>query len=88
MARVIGRLFLVPIAVLIETGNHIAQVTNGNARRDAASTFVSFARLALEGNSPFTPTPLPTGTQVQAWLEDFPNDAMRQVGIADRSFAT
>lgn len=77
--------FLLPLAVLIETGNHVAQVANGDARRKAANGFVEFARSALGGRSPFVPTPLPVADELSQWLDDFPDHAMRQIGLADRS---
>lgn len=77
--------FLLPLAVLMETGNHVAQVPNGGARRAAAQRFAEFARAALEGRSPFVATPLPTVGELNAWLDDFPDHAMRGVGLADRS---
>lgn len=77
--------FLLPLAVLIETGNHVAQARDGSARRGAAERFVEFARSALGGDSPFVPTALPSTTDIAAWLDDFPERAMRGVGLADRS---
>lgn len=46
--------FLLPIAVLIETGNHVAQVPDGARRRKAAELFQQFARSVLDGQTPFT----------------------------------
>lgn len=77
--------FLLPVAVLIETANHIAQANDGRARRRCAEDFVTFAKNALSGDSPFVPTPFPAGTEIQAWLEHFPDHAMRGVGLADLS---
>jgi hypothetical protein len=76
---------LLPIAALIETGNHIAHIPDGAARRKSADDFVRFASASLHGKSPFTPTPLPSIPDVTAWLTGFPDDAMRGVGLADRS---
>ncbi len=78
-------LFLLPIAVLFETGNHIAQLPDGDARRKRAEAFVALAHGALSGDSPFVPTPLPDLTIVATWLDDFPGNAMRGIGLADRS---
>lgn len=77
--------FLLPIAVLVETGNHVAQLPDGGARRRSADDFVRFASAALQGTSPFTPTPMPSNAEVAAWLADFPDCAMRGVGLGDRS---
>ena len=77
--------FLLPVAVLIETGNHIAQVSDGRVRRERAGRFVKFAGDALEGQSPFVATPFPANADVATWLADFPDYAMRGLGLADRS---
>ena len=77
--------FLLPMAVLIETGNHIAQLADGARRRTTAERFQQFARTALAGQSPFTPTPLPSPLDIATWLDDFPDRAMQKIGLADRS---
>lgn len=80
-----GELLLLPLTVLIETGNHIAQGGDGRVRRLCAEKFVAFARVALAGASPFVTTPLPERDQVGRWLDDFPERAMTGVGLGDRS---
>jgi hypothetical protein len=77
--------FLLSMAVLIETGNHIAHVDDGGARRDRAERFVALAKGALAGESPFAPTPFPSGEEVVTWLADFPDRATEGLGLADRS---
>jgi len=79
--------FLLPIAVLVETGNHVAQLKlqDGGARRRSAELFREFAAKALDGAMPFVPTPFPSRADVAAWLNDFPGYAMRGIGLADRS---
>jgi hypothetical protein len=77
--------FLLPMAVLFETGNHIAQLADGSVRRTTAERFRQFARTALAGQSPFTATPLPSQLDIATWLEDFPDRAMQGIGLADRS---
>lgn len=80
-----GERFLLPVAVLVETGNHVAQIPDGGSRRRSADDFVRFATISLHGESPFTPTPLPAIADIAAWLSDFPDCAMRGIGLADRS---
>jgi hypothetical protein len=80
-----GEKFLLPPAALIETGNHVARAPDGGLRRRAAEIFLQFARSALAGQSPFTPTPLPSPGDIVAWLDDFPDRAMQGIGLADRS---
>lgn len=77
--------FLLPLAVLVETGNHVAHVPDGAARRKSATAFVKLATASLRHESPFVPTPLPSILDVTAWLDDFPDHAMRGVGLGDRS---
>ena len=77
--------FLLPVAVLLETGNHIAKLADGRLRRAAATTFGTFAKLALEGNSPFVPAPAPDAASVEKWLATFPESAERGVSLVDAS---
>jgi hypothetical protein len=76
---------LLPIAVLVETGNHVAHIPDGTTRRRSADDFVRFAADSLHGESPFTPTPLPSIPEVTVWLTGFPDYAMRGIGLGDRS---
>jgi hypothetical protein len=80
-----GHQFVLPIAALVETGNHIAHIKNGRARRDVAERFVQLATNALDRRSPFAPTAMPDLSTVRGWLNRFADDATRGVGIADRS---
>ena len=77
--------FILSIAVLIETGNFVAQIPDGNVRRRRAETFVEFAKQALDGMLPFVATDFPTRETVASWLQDFPDRAMTGLGLADRS---
>lgn len=76
---------LLPVAVIYETGNHIAQNGDGDVRRKAALRFAKQVTAALNGNAPWTPTPLPELRHMTSWLNDFPNWAMTGSGLGDRS---
>jgi hypothetical protein len=76
---------LLPLATVYETGNHIAHVPDGQLRRKAAVRFVEQVRLAVDGKSPWTPTPLPGAEELASWLAEFPDRAMRGVSLADLS---
>ncbi len=78
-----GHNLLLPLAAVYETGNHIAQVSNGDARRKAAQRFVEQVTGAIAGRAPWTPTPLPDPEQLTEWLAQFPDCAMRETGLAD-----
>ena len=53
-----GEFLFLPLATILETGNHIAQNGNGTQRRKIAVLFVEQVQLALEGKSSFTHTPI------------------------------
>lgn len=77
-------LFL-PMATILESGNHIAQIRNGKDRRSSAENFVYYVQKALEGSSPFKPLSFLTPEQMQQWLKEFPESATRGWGLGDLS---
>ncbi|WP_372612482.1 hypothetical protein [Halomonas sp.] len=77
-------LFL-PMATILETGNHIGQNGDGRQRRACAERFVQQVSDALKGQSPFKPVSFLKADQLQAWLEEFPDHAGRGSGLADLS---
>ena len=74
---------LLPISVILETGNHIGQNGDGRQRREAAKRFVDFVRAAIRGETPFTTTPFFEPEVMQAWLDEFPDWANRGSGLGD-----
>ncbi|MGK5095515.1 hypothetical protein WDW89_26325 [Deltaproteobacteria bacterium TL4] len=77
-------LFL-PMATILETGNHIGQNGNGNQRRDCAKRFVEQVTQAMEGKSPFKPISFLTHEAMKKWLAEFPDHASRGSGLGDLS---
>lgn len=77
-------LFL-PMATILETGNHIGQNGDGGARRQCAQQFVRQVSAALAGQSPFKPISFLQATELQAWLSEFPDHATRGSGLGDLS---
>lgn len=75
-----GEQLLLPLVSVIETGNHIGQNGDGGARRAAAARLVLLVRKALEGDSPFTPTPALEKAGVAAILQRFPEWALQGLG--------
>jgi hypothetical protein len=75
--------FLLPLSTIVETGNHVGQNGDGQARRSAAERFVNLIRHALRGQTPFTPTPFFETEELLIWLEEFPEWATRGSGLAD-----
>lgn len=80
-----GETLFLPMATILESGNHIAQVQNGSQRRRSAEKFVDYVQQALTGSSPFKPLNFITPEQMQLWLKDFPESAMRGQGLGDLS---
>ena len=64
--------FLLPMATIIETGNHIAQNGDGRVRRQVASRFVEMIKAAFKGEAPWQPTEFPDTTKILEWIDEFP----------------
>ena len=80
-----GDHLFIPIAAIIETGNHISHLADGRLRRQAAERFVKEVRAALNDEAPWKPLNMPSSAELSVWLIDFPESAMRQVGMGDLS---
>ena len=80
-----GVRFILPLAAIIETGNHIAQNGDGNVRRYKGVTLKDFVVKSLSEDSPFLPSPLWDRGDLEAWIKDFPDSAMRGKGLGDVS---
>jgi len=80
-----GDALLLPIPVIYETGNHIAQNGDGTVRRKVARAFVELVQKAFNGTIPFTPTPLQDTDEVLGWIAEFPEHAAAGMGLGDLS---
>jgi hypothetical protein len=72
-----GDHFLLPMAAIWETGNHISRLGNGALRYQFANRLVDNVRAALNGDAPYRTTYFPDSTVFAAWLRDFPDAAQR-----------
>lgn len=72
-----GDHFILPMASIWETGDHIADLHEGNQRRSFAVKLVDDVRAAIEGNTPYRATYFPNRETFMTWLADFPNFAQR-----------
>ena len=72
-----GDNFLLPMASIWETGNHIAHLPDGNLRRQFAGKLVINVRDAFNGEVPYRPTYFPDRKVFMAWLAEFPDYAKR-----------
>ena len=80
-----GATLLLPLGAVLETGNHIARLANGNQRRTGAKVFQDRITEALAGEAPWDLVPLPDRNQLRNWLNEFPDFAAREVGLVDLS---
>jgi len=79
-------LLFIPMAAIIETGNHIAHMDgDGRLRRQAAERFVEVIGNALKDKAPWKPINFPSSMHLLDWLGEFPDSAMRKVGMGDLS---
>lgn len=76
---------LLPMAAVYETGNHIAQISNGGNRRRFAEAFIQQVKKAMTGEAPWQVMQLPTTEEIGEWLSGFPDSAMRGAGMGDLS---
>ena len=77
--------FLLPMATIFETGDHIADLRDGRQRRRYAEVFRDRIREALEGKAPWVPIQFPDSAQLAGWLVDFPDSAMTGQDMSDFS---
>lgn len=75
--------FLLPMISILETGNHVGQVSGGSARREAAIRFVAQVHGALQGRAPWCPTPFLHPDDLRSWLSIFPDSAKQKCGLGD-----
>jgi predicted nucleic acid-binding protein len=67
--------FILPMATIIETGNHIAQNGNGKQRRQTAQKFCEVVKAAFKGDAPYTPSEFPNIAEIVMWIDNFPDYA-------------
>jgi hypothetical protein len=72
-----GDHFLLPMATIWETGNHISRLPNGAVRRQFAVKLAENVRAALNGDAPFRTTYFPDSGVFTQWLQAFPDFAQR-----------
>jgi hypothetical protein len=68
-----GCIFLLPMATIIETGNHIAQNGDGTKRRETAIRFVDIVKATFRGEAPWRPTTFATTEEIMLWIDQFPD---------------
>lgn len=77
---------ILPLAAIIETGNHISHINDGGVRREKAILFSRFLEKTAKGEAPW----VYYGEELDAEdlnkiAEEFPENAMIGTGIGDMS---
>lgn len=72
-----GESLLLPMATILETGNHIGQNGDGRQRRTAALEFARIVIEAVEGKAPFVPSNFFSAEKLSLWLAEFPDWTMK-----------
>lgn len=80
-----GVVFFIPLAVIFETGNHIAQNGDGRQRRSCAEKFVFFVTKMLNAESPFHFIDFCDKEEISSWINEFPNYGSCGVTFGDFS---
>lgn len=77
---------ILPLATIIETGNHIAHIPDGNIRRDKAKQFSEFLKKTASDEAPWQYYGKELNKDdLNKLAIDFPDHAMRETGIGDLS---
>ena len=81
---------ILPLATVLETGNHVAAIAEGNVRRDRAVRLVRLVTQALDPTAAATVPPWVLGEYweldgIRAWMAEFPDNVMTGKGLADTS---
>ncbi len=72
-----GNYFLLPMATIWETGNHIADLCDGGTRYKFAQIFVKDVSGALNNDTPYRATYFPDREVFLKWIIEFPDYAKR-----------
>lgn len=82
LARSRGSLMVIPMAAVIEVGNHIAQLDDGRVRRERMERFADFLRSSLSGTPPWV---VSGATWDGPFLADLVEGHEQRPGIVDLS---
>lgn len=72
-----GDCFLLPLASIWETGNHIADLVDGGNRHRFATKLVEDVMKAINGDAPYRATNFPNREDFLLWLAEFPKYASK-----------
>lgn len=69
--------FLLPLATIVEAGNHIAQNGNGAQRRKCAEIFIQQVKASFTGDAPWKVIQTSIIQDIENWIDKFPDMVMR-----------
>ena len=74
---------ILPIATIIETGNHIAHIADSNARRSIAGKFGEYLRKTAEGEAPWQLYGIEIDKEGLLYLADhIEENAIQKIGMS------
>ena len=73
------------MAAVLETADHIADLSHGGERRRCALRFRDRILEALRDETPWSLVEFPEASRLAEWLADFPNNATQELGLSDVS---
>ncbi|GMQ55887.1 hypothetical protein AN1V17_02790 [Vallitalea sediminicola] len=77
---------ILPLATIIETGNHIAHISDGRIRRDKGTNMAGMLKDMAEGNAPWEYYEEEINREdLLYFAEEFPEMAMAKTGLGDLS---
>ena len=77
---------ILPVATIIETGNHIAHIKDGHKRRSIAEKFGKFLKKTAEEEAPWSLYGTAMDKEILMYLaQNIGEYATRQIGIGDMS---
>lgn len=83
-----GEKFILPMTAVIETGNHIAHIPNGDSRRKAAVKFSELIELVITQRAPWTLNHFEWGEDFLFTLKSGCNTGISLVDHATAEFGT
>ncbi len=63
--------FFLPLVTILEAGNHIGNLHNGNRRRVYSIKLVEDVSKAIKGEVPYRATKFPSREEFAKWMEEF-----------------
>ena len=73
------------MAAILETGNHIAHISDGGQRYDRARKFTEIIKMGIHSDGNWNVVPEIPPAVLEKIMEQFPNHAIAETGLGDLS---